>query len=243
MNGKKPLIGISCNYDEKMISGINLRWMQDLNSTYTEAVRLSGGIPVIIPNGITQEEIPELAEQLDGFLFSGGVDVDPKRYGNDSYVDPASICPLRDETELSLLKYILFSTEKPVFGVCRGHQILNVALGGTLIIDLGSAGKEEHSLTQLQRENYSHEIVVEENSRLKEILKEETHVNSFHHQAIDKLGEGLVVTAYSRNDHVIEAVEIPGERFVLGVQWHPEELIAHASHKALFEALVEAAKA
>ena len=239
---KKPLIGISCGISERIVSKINQRFFQELSSTYTRAVAESGGIPVIIPNDLSEDVLKELAQRMDGFLFSGGEDVDPKRYGKEDRYHQAFISEKRDETELTLLKHVLNETDKPVFAICRGLQVLNVAMGGTLIIDLPSAGKDEHSLRQFPREKFSHEITVKEGSRLKDIMKDETRVNSFHHQAIDEAAEGLVVTAYSLNDHVIEAAEAPGERFILGVQWHPEELIAHQAHKRLFETFISEAE-
>ena len=235
---KKPLIGISCGIEDKMVSGINPRQIHHLSNTYVSAVAQSGGIPVIIPVGLDEEALKQLAQRLDGFLFSGGEDVDPKRYGKTDEKGLAEFDERRDETELTLLKYVLNETEKPVFAICRGLQVLNVVMGGTLIIDLPSAGKENHSLTDLPRGSFSHEITVEENTKLGTILKEERRVNSFHHQAVDELAKGLVVTAYSANDHVIEAFEAPSDRYILAVQWHPEELTAHRAHKALFEELI-----
>ncbi len=235
---KKPLIGISCNAENRIISGINPRFYHTLSDKYVNGIKKAGGIPVIIPNGLNEESLKELAGSLDGFLFSGGSDVEPERYGKKKDETLGSTAPIRDETELVLLRYVMEETQKPVFGICRGLQVMNVALGGTLIIDLESAGKMRHSLTERPREEFSHEIIVEDGSRLKGILKEENRVNSFHHQAIDELGKGFVVTAYSKEDHVIEAVEIPGERFILAVQWHPEELTDHEAHQRLFDEFV-----
>ena len=239
----KPLIGISCGIEDKMVSGINPRQIHHLSNTYVSAVAQSGGIPVIIPVGLNEEALRELAQRLDGFLFSGGEDVDPRRYGKTDEKHLAEFDERRDDTELTLLKYVLNETKKPVFAICRGLQVLNVAMGGTLIIDLPSAGKKNHSLTDLPRGSFSHEVTVEENTKLSAILKQERRVNSFHHQAVDEPAKGLVVTAYSANDHVIEAFEAPGDRYILAVQWHPEELTAHEAHKALFDEFVlQAAK-
>ena len=213
----KPLIGISCNAEDRIISGINPRFYHTLSDKYVNGIKKAGGIPVIIPNGMDEDSLKELAGSLDGFLFSGGNDVDPGCYGKENDGTVGETSPVRDETELALLRYVLEETDKPVFGICRGLQIMNVALGGTLITDLETAGKKRHSLIDHPRGDFSHEIVIEEGSRLKEILKGEKRVNSFHHQAIDRLGKDLVVTAYSADDHVIEAVEIPGERYILAV--------------------------
>ncbi len=235
---KKPLIGISCNAENRIISGINPRFYHTLSDKYVNGIKKAGGIPVIIPNGLNEESLKELAGSLDGFLFSGGSDVDPNCYGKEKDATVDDTWPVRDETELFLLRYVLENTKKPVFGICRGLQVMNVALGGTLIIDLEIAGKMRHSLTDNPRAEFSHEIIVKDDSHLKNILKDENRVNSFHHQAIDQLGKGLVATAYSVDDQVIEAVEMPGERYILAVQWHPEELTDHEAHQQLFNEFV-----
>ena len=233
----KPLIGISCSYNPRESYGFH-SYVQQLNDSYIRAVKESGGIPVIIPNGLKETDYHELCDRLDGFLFSGGGDVDPLIYGKENDGKADGISAERDECELTLLRYLLNETEKPIFAVCRGLQILNVAMSGTLIIDLMGEGKNDHSLVYHPRNVFTHEIEVEENTKLKAILQDENRVNSFHHQALDQAADGLIVTAYSSKDHVIEAVEVPGERFILGVQWHPEELIAHPGHKRLFESFI-----
>ncbi|MBR4461425.1 MAG: gamma-glutamyl-gamma-aminobutyrate hydrolase family protein [Erysipelotrichaceae bacterium] len=240
---KKPLIGISCNAERHLIAGINPRLYHTLSDKYVNGIIKAGGIPVLIPNGLDHDSLKELADDLDGFLFSGGCDVDPNCYGKEKDGTVGDIWPIRDETELFLLKHVLEETEKPVFGICRGLQIMNVALGGTLFVDLENAGKKRHSLIDNPRGDFSHEIIVEDGTRLKGILKEETRVNSFHHQAIEQLGKGLVATAYSVDDRVIEAIEMPGERYILAVQWHPEELTDYEAYQRLFdEFLIQANK-
>ncbi|MBQ1482099.1 MAG: gamma-glutamyl-gamma-aminobutyrate hydrolase family protein [Erysipelotrichaceae bacterium] len=242
-NQMKPLIGITCNFEDRTVSKINERQYDTLSNAYVTAVRKAGGIPLIIPNGLDKEELEEQAYRLDGLLISGGGDVDPAMYGKEAERDLCSgIHEERDQTEYDLLDYVLHYTFKPVFGICRGLQMLNVAMGGTLICDLPSAGKNVHSLTQYPREKFSHEITVKNGSILADILRDERRVNSFHHQAIDVPAPGLEVTAYSKEDEVIEAVEASGERYILAVQWHPEELIYNEDHLALFEKLVEEAR-
>ncbi|MCR4632633.1 MAG: gamma-glutamyl-gamma-aminobutyrate hydrolase family protein [Erysipelotrichaceae bacterium] len=242
-NEMRPLIGISCNFEGRTVSRINERKYDTLSNAYVQAVRKAGGIPVIVPNDLKKDELEELAYRLDGFVISGGGDVDPALYGKGSQRDLCSgIHEERDQTEHDLLDYVLHYTFKPVFGICRGLQMLNVAMGGTLISDLPSAGKNVHSLTHCPREEFSHEIVVKEGSILADILREERRVNSFHHQAIDALAPGLEATAFSKDDEVIEAVEALGDRYILAVQWHPEELIHNECHLALFEKLTEEAR-
>ncbi len=236
---RRPLIGISCGISRQLLSDINERYIQQLSSTYTNAVKMAGGIPLIIPNDLDEETLKDMAQGLDGFVFSGGGDVDPSIYGQEKDETTGGISRFRDETELCLMKHIIEDTNKPLFGICRGMQVLNVALGGTLIQDLPKAGKNNHSLTDHKREERTHEIIVKEGTRLSRILKEEKGVNSFHHQGIDVLGKGLIVSAYSKDDEVIEAVEAQGDRYILAVQWHPEELVANKGHLALFEEFID----
>lgn len=237
----RPLIGITCNLSERKVADINTRIYQDLGKTYTDAISNAGGIPVILPNDLKEEDIPVIAQKMDGFLFSGGVDVDPKHYGKDNDGTVKYITPERDETELMLLDHLLKHSDKPILGICRGIQVINVALGGTLIMDLPSAGKNVHSFIERIRESYTHEIDIVENTRLSQILQGENRVNSFHHQAVDKLGKGLIPSAFSVDDHVIEAFESDDDRWLLAVQWHPEELTFNEAHRRLFEELVRQA--
>lgn len=237
----RPLIGITCNLSERTVAEINTRIYQDLGKTYTDAINNAGGVPVIIPNDLKEEDIPVIAQKMDGFLFSGGVDVDPKRYGTENDGTVKYITPERDETELLLLDYLLKHSDKPILGICRGIQVINVAMGGTLIMDLPTAGKNVHSFIERIRESFTHEIEIVENTRLSEIMRGENRVNSFHHQAVDRFGEGLIVSAYSVNDHVIEAFESENERWLVAVQWHPEELTFNEGHRRLFEELIRQA--
>ena len=238
----KPLIGITCNFVDKVISDINKRKYHDLSLAYTKAVQDAGGIPVMIPNGLKEEELVTLVQRLDGFLFSGGVDVDPSCYGMQADETVKFITPERDETELKLLEYLLEHSDKPILGICRGIQVINVAMGGTLIMDLPSAGKNRHSLTDQPRKKFTHEIIIENDTRLSEIMKKENRVNSFHHQAVGELAKGLKISALSKEDQVIEAVESTDDRWILAVQWHPEELTFNPAHLNLFREFVRQAK-
>ena len=219
---KKPLIGISGSMGQA-IDSMTMeqipRQQHRLNDSYVQAVLLSGGIPVILPVCEDPELMRAMADRVDGVLLSGGDDLDPNLYGKRPTGKLGTVCPRRDTAELALAEYVLHHTDKPLLGICRGVQVLNVALGGTLHIDLPSLGTESHSLNMYPRSVGSHRITVEADSTLARILGSggEHWVNSFHHQAVDAPGEGLSVTARSMPDHVIEAVELPGERFVVGV--------------------------
>lgn len=242
---KKPLIGISGSMGQA-IDSMTMeqipRQQHRLNDSYVHAVIRAGGIPVILPVCEDPELMRSMADRVDGVLLSGGDDLDSNIYGKRPTGKLGTVCPRRDAAELALAEYVLHHTDKPLLGICRGVQVLNVALGGTLHIDLPSIGTESHSLNMYPRSQVTHQVRVEENTALARILGSggDHWVNSFHHQAVDAPGEGLTVTAHSVPDHVIEAVELPGERFVIGVQWHPEELRTSDDALALFRAFIEA---
>ena len=241
----KPLIGITSSMGLGIYSMTQDNLPQEqhrLGDKYVQAIVRAGGIPVILPAMEDPEVMAAMAEGLDGILLSGGGDVDPVRYGQRATGHLGGVSVRRDAAELALAKYAIEKTDKPVLGICRGIQVMNVAMGGSLHIDLPDAGKLCHSLTMYPRYVPTHDVAVAEGSRMEKIMNGASRVNSFHHQAIDELAEGLVVTARSIPDDVIEAVEIPGDRFVVGVQWHPEELNAREESQALFRTFVEAAK-
>lgn len=176
----------------------------------------------------------------------GGHDVDPAHYGEERHPLCDKTDPPRDWTELTLSRWAL-AEGKPVFGVCRGIQVLNVACGGSLYQDLGSQfpGAIKHdyfsSTTEFPRDHLAHAVQVEPASRLHRLLgTERCQVNSMHHQGIKKLAPGLTASAFAP-DGLIEGVEAPGERFVAGVQWHAEELADHPAMRHLFSGFVAAA--
>jgi len=242
----RPLIGISCSMGQAIYSmhQENTPQLQHrLNESYIKAVTMAGGIPVLLPNNADLSCVKELAERLDGFLLSGGGDVDPVLFGERATEKLGTVTPRRDGFELELCKYVLEKTEKPVLGICRGIQVMNVAMGGSLHIDLPSDGKLCHSMNMFPRDVYTHEVEVAAGTRMAEIMGEGIgKVNSFHHQAIRKVAEGMIVSAVSIPDDVVEAVELPGDRFVVGVQWHPEELVSHPEAVSLFKSFVQAAE-
>ena len=242
----RPLIGISCGMGQAIysMSQENPPQLQHrLGDSYVKAVAQAGGIPGILPNNLDLSCVEEIAEQLDGFLLSGGGDLDPALFGERATGNLGTVTPRRDNFEIALTRYVLEKTDKPVLGICRGIQVLNVAMGGSLHIDLPSDGKLCHSLGMYPRNAYSHEVTVTDGTRLSAIMGQGTgHVNSFHHQAIKGLALGLQISAVSVPDDVIEAVELPGSRFVLGVQWHPEELVEYPEAENLFDSFVKAAR-
>jgi putative glutamine amidotransferase len=205
-------------------------------------LRSVGAVPWVIPLAPDDPDtLAEIAARIDGLFLTGGADVEPGRYGETRHVACGVHDPDRDATELTLLK-LAAERGLPVFGICRGLQVMNVAAGGTLYQDIGSqvpaALKHDNPPA---RDALVHEITVAPGCRLAGLLGETVvGVNSLHHQAVKDLGTGLRPSAYSP-DGVIEGVEGTDGRFVVGVQWHPEELTeAHPGMRRLFAAFVEA---
>lgn len=243
---RKPLIGITDGMGQAIYS-MNMEHMplqqHRLNDSYVQAVIQAGGIPVILPVCEDPELMRAMVDGVDGVLLSGGGDVDPACYGQRATGRLGSVSPRRDAAELAVAEYVLKQTQKPLLGICRGVQVMNVVLGGSLHIDLPDAGKLDHALTMYPRNVTSHTVKVDADTHLAQIIGSGCHaVNSFHHQAVAILGEGLIVTAHSVPDDVIEAVELPGPRFAVGVQWHPEELRTTEDAAALFRAFIAAAQ-
>jgi putative glutamine amidotransferase len=236
----KPLIGItpSLSIDE-LAHGTFERCI--LSSNYPNAVLAAGGIPVIIPP--QRGNASELVDRIDGLLFSGGADIDPSVFG-DTDVHPKTygISHLRDDFEFELLKEAL-RRDVPILCICRGIQVLNVALGGTLYQDVPDQFESEISHRQqdigIDASESSHDVDAAPGSLLSQVY-ESTRIqtNSFHHQAIKALAPELVAEGRSP-DGLIEAVSLPGRSFVLGVQWHPEMMFEHhAEHRQPFRQLV-----
>jgi putative glutamine amidotransferase len=232
----RPLIGITVAFDDRR-AGVHM-----LRQDYVRAVEQGGGLPVLLAPTRAPSEAAALLERLDGLLLSGGEDVDPALYGRERHPRLGTVMRERDEFELALTLEALHR-DLPILAICRGHQVLNVATGGTLIQDIPSerAGGVDHDPRRKRWERV-HDVQIEPGTCLHAILgKDRAGVNSFHHQAIDTLGEGLVASAVSPDDGIIEGVELPGRRFVIGVQWHPESFWNRPeTHQALFAALAEA---
>ncbi len=231
-----PLIGVTAAYDDRRAGFHSFR--QD----YIRAVELGGGLPVVVAALRDPGDASRYLERLDGLVLSGGSDVDPALYGHAPHARLGKVVRERDEFELALTRAAL-DRDLPILAICRGHQVLNVATGGTLIQDIPSLVERggDHD-ARSERWERSHEVRMVPGSRLQRILgRERIDVNSFHHQAIDELGRGLVVSARSPADGIVEGVELPARRFVVGVQWHPESFWNQPeSFQALFAALAEA---
>jgi putative glutamine amidotransferase len=212
-----------------------------LGMVYAGAVQRAGGIPVVLPP-ISPEDVPTLVRRLQGVCLSGGPDLDPAAYRARAHAELGPIEPELDAFELELAR-CAFEAGLPVLGICRGCQVLNVTRGGSLHQHLPDVtdGRVVHRQTEPGRVT-THHVDVAAGTRLARIVGAgDLPVNSFHHQAADRLGDGLVPVAWSP-DGVVEAVEDPDAPFFLGVQWHAEGLFERPQHGALFEALVAAAR-
>ena len=200
---------------------------------YVDAVENAGGRAVLIPP--SDEGIEETLDALDAVIFSGGVDVDPAHYGAVPHPETDAPQKRRDAGEMALLHAAL-ERDMPVLAICRGFQLLNVARGGDLIQHLPEeVGHDVHK--PVPGEFALHPVEIKPGTRLSAIVDGASHVTSHHHQAIGRIGDGLVETAWA-DDGTLEALEDPSQRFVVGVQWHPEA----TEDQALFAALVEEAR-
>ena len=234
---KRPVIGVTIGYSSEN------REIFALRDDYVRAVEKAGGLALVLAPG-TADDAPVLLDHLDGLLTTGGADIDPGLYGETPHETVTRVIPERDALELALSREAL-RRDLPLLAICRGHQVLNVAIGGTLVQDLPSQwkGAINHD-PDVERWSPAHDVRILPGTRLREILgRERVAVNSFHHQAVKEPGQGAVVSAYSEGDDVVEAIEIPGHRLALGVQWHPESFWdKDGSFQPLFEALVKACR-
>ena len=244
-----PLIGITATLkqDADQVAERPLGRFVRADLDYVEGVADAGGIPVVLPPVAGPRAAEALLEGMDGLLLSGGSDLDPGYYGEEAVPELGVTLPERDAFEMALLEHAL-RRQMPILGICRGMQVLNVALGGTLYQDLPS--QMDHMVLLGHRQETpkwqpTHEVEVEGDSRVAEILgANELKVNSYHHQAIKDLASGLVAVAYAP-DGVIEAIESSdlAKRWLVGVQWHAEAMReAGPEHRNLFEAHVAAAQ-
>jgi putative glutamine amidotransferase len=236
---KAPLIGITIPPK----TAPDRAELDSLLEAILRGVEKAGGLPLLIPFGLAEGTLRELYTRLDGLLVSGGGDIDPAHYGAEMVANIDGVDAERDRTEMTLVRW-MSQDDKPFFGICRGAQVLNVALGGTLYRDVSEhTGASRHSFyPDLPYDLRPHEIKIEEDSLLaKAIGQPIVTVNSLHHQAVKDLAPGLRVVALAP-DGIIEAIELPQRPFVLGVQWHPECLPDAPEMVRLFEAFVQASK-
>ncbi len=200
---------------------------------YVRAVERAGGRPMLVPP--SEDGIEETLDALDAVIFSGGSDLDPATYGQEPHPATKGVVTDRDRAELALLDAAL-ARDMPVLAVCRGSQVLNVALGGDLVQHLPEVvGHDDHKHTP--GEYSDHDVELEPDTQLAALLGDHAPVKSHHHQGFGRLGSGLLEAARA-DDGTVEALEDPSRRFALGVLWHPEA----GEDMRLFEALVEEAR-
>ena len=216
---KKPIIAITPQYDYE---NNFLR----IGENYMKAIKCAGGIPVLLHLDINDNEGEQITDHFDGFLFPGGPDIDPFLFGEETIPEGGVVLPERDYME-KLIFQSAYKKEKPILGICRGIQVINIFLGGTIYQDIESQYISNISLGHYQKsanEVKTHSVNIKKNSLLDKIIgKDNIKVNSFHHQAISRLAPCLKI-AGSSSDSIIESVYDPCRKFLLGVQWHPEHL-------------------
>ena len=225
---KKIIIGITPSEKDGVIK---------MRTSYSRAILDAGAIPVILPHTTDKERMLEYAYMLDGLVFSGGDDVDPKYYNEEIKFDNVEVSPERDNFEFELFR-IFYATKKPILGICRGEQLINVALGGSLYQHI-----DGHKQTD-GREAFERTAKLTPGSRLQDICDgaDEIRTNSFHHQAVRESAPNVRISALA-DDMTVEAIEDTEHPFLVGVQWHPELFYKNDENaRKLFAAFVNAAK-
>jgi putative glutamine amidotransferase len=236
----KPIIGITSGLAQNK-SGATIC---QVGQAYINAISRAGGLPVIIPIGIGEQGAIDLVDTLDGILFTGGGDIDPVHFNGEPHPRVYGIEPERDRLEFTLLKAVL-DRHIPFLAICRGIQVLNVAFSGTLhthIQDQLPEAMKHDWFPGYPRDKIAHSVSLTCGSILNNIFDEDDiQVNSLHHQGIDKVGNGLEAIAFAP-DGLVEGLVVNGEKFALGVQWHPECLPDDAGTQNLFKKFVDSCK-
>lgn len=238
----KARIGLICSDNDERIDGEAYR--NQVNARYVESVVNAGGLPLLIPLQFPPEEVERLTDQFDGILIIGGGDVAIERYGGKEHPSVSAPNLDRDALEIAITRMAL-AYNLPLFGICRGEQVMNVATGGTLYSDIPS--QFETVLNHSQPEDIpitklTQQVQILTGSNLFSIVRtDRLWTNTFHHQAVNALGDGFRACAFG-SDGLIEAIESPDHPFAIGVQWHPEGLQNYSEHAALFRAFVAAAE-
>lgn len=236
----KPFIAIAARCEMRD----NIQWVLTTQAFF-RAVTLAGGIPVMIYHECTKD-YHRIAEAFDGLLIPGGDDINPALYHQKKYTVERIASEQIDQLDIQLI-HVFHDIRKPILGICRGMQCINVAFGGTLIQDIAaeynyilSADHDQRKIKGITdyENTVCHEITCMPDTELFSIYGEKDMVNSFHHQCIDQLAKGFMPSAYSKNDNIIEGIEMSN---ILGVQWHPEWLLKNAKSLALFQHFIDKA--
>lgn len=233
-----PLIGVTAGLAKNKLGS----QVCEVGQAYIAAIQAAGGLPLIVPTGLDQDALTTLLPRLDGVLLTGGGDIDPAHYGGEMHPNVYGICPQRDTLEMALVTKAL-DMKKPLLAICRGIQVLNVALGGSLyehIEDRVPHALKHDWFPDHPRDKLAHTVSITCGSLLDQITgQDEIQVNSLHHQGIFRVAKDLKATGFAP-DGLVEAVEVKHMPFALGVQWHPECLPDDPSAGALFKAFIEA---
>lgn len=239
----KPIIGITANVliaeGGALLPGTE---RVSVSNDYIKAVEQAGGVPLVLPVVTNKELIQHQAEIIDGLLLSGGYDVDPLLFGEEPAENLGYVYPERDLHELELIR-VIQQNNKPILGICRGIQVINIAFGGTLYQDLAQLQGGIKHMQNAPKNVPTHTVRVTAGSILHTIFGDNVITNSFHHQAVKDVGSDFIISAKTK-DGVVEGIEMVSERFVVAVQWHPEMMSeSHVGMQRLFrEFIVNASK-
>lgn len=232
----KPIIGITTMHEIEIEKSFTLA-----SNNYLRAVEAAGGVPLFLPVTEEPEDIKSYLNIIDGIVFTGEGDISPLKYGENPLQIEFRINNSRDNFEFNLFLEA-YNMDMPILGICRGAQLINVALGGSLYqdINLQFSNCHGHMQSEMQVYDFFHQVIIDKDSKLFDIFNSrELEVNSFHKQAIKALGENLRVTATAK-DGIIEGIEGISRKFLVGVQWHPEDLsLKHKDFVKLFKALID----
>jgi putative glutamine amidotransferase len=245
--GRLPLIGVTTSEIRRTASSEPIpegeppaRFEMALGLPYLKGIEAAGGLPLVIPP-LGEEALEPLLDRIDGICLSGGPDIDPANYGAGPHPEQGPTEPDLDRFELEVARRA-DAREMPILAICRGTQALNIVRGGVLHQHLPEISEEIAHRQATPGDQPSHAVAIEADSKLAAVLGDrEIEINSFHHQAIDRLGAGLRISARAP-DGTVEAVEDPSRRFLIGVQWHAETLIHRPYEAALFNCFVEACR-
>ena len=243
---KKPIIAVTPQCEIPQVQG---GWqMLRTNTTYFDAIEHAGGIPIMLPWQFNEEDVARVMEIVDGVVIAGGNDISPFYFGENILEQCGDILPKRDESELLLARFA-YKNKIPLLGICRGCQVINVAMGGSLIQDIPFQFVSEngvkliHSQKNMPSGYAVHRVSISKDSRLYDCFgQEEIMVNSFHHQAAKDVAPSFFASAYAE-DGLIEAVEpVAGDSFYVGIQWHPEMMFKNDENsRRLFRYFIDCA--
>jgi putative glutamine amidotransferase len=234
MPHSRPLIGLNCRYERHATHPV--RDQLRVYVPYYQALLEAGALPVVVPTVDDRATLDQYLDRLDGFLFTGGLDLPPQAYGQPKHPRTEECHPKRFASD-RLLAGLVWERDMPILAICMGMQLINVAYGGTLIQHLET--DVQHAAVNSGNDSF-HSIVLEEDNLLRQIVgRRELEVNSAHHQAVDKLAPGLRALAHAA-DGIVEAVQKTDREFFLGVQWHPERIVERPEQRRIFETFVKA---